>query len=314
MGRRSWTALAPLGLAVSLFCACGGSEPEPVTPAADNRPAMTTVELAAFEVRSDEIDRFEHCPPAGEIGQDWVPPLPDWHPPAASTSAAVPESAVDGPGDESPGTPAPDDADRPVTLHALTDEAIAATRLAFRRCYHAGLLADPTQDGHVAVVLRVGRTGRVASAETWGACDIAPQAIQCMREEGSRLKLHPPLGGSATVTVPAVFTNGAEHRTTPNDAYAAAAYVAIEASRARLHKCEQAQRQAGKSVFASATMAIDVDRKGHGEHVAVDPWQGDTGLLGCAAETLRDATYPPPPAGRGKIIVPVVFNPRIGSR
>ena len=29
---------------------------------------------------------------------------------------------------------------------------------------------------------------------------------------------------------------------------------------------------------------------------------------------LRDASFPPPPAGRGIVIVPVAFNPRPGSR
>ena len=321
MGRARWTALATLGLAFFALgpSACGGSEPEPATPAAEGRPAVTTVELSTFEIRSDEIDRFEHCPPPGEIGQDWVPPLPEWHPPAASASAAVPESAVDSTGDDSSASggasiTAPDDPDRPVTQHALTDEAISATKTPFKACYHTGLLSDPTQDGHVAVVLRVGRTGRVAAAETWGACDLAPRAIKCMREEALRLKLHPPIGGSATVTVPAVFTSGADRRGSEADAYAASAYVTVEAQRSRLHHCEQTQRQSGKSVFASATMAIDVDRRGRGVHVAVDPWQGDTGLLGCAAEMLRDTTYPAPPAGRGKIIVPVVFNPRPGTK
>ena len=32
------------------------------------------------------------------------------------------------------------------------------------------------------------------------------------------------------------------------------------------------------------------------------------------AVAMRDATFPPPPAGRGVVIVPVVFNPRPGSR
>jgi hypothetical protein len=57
--------------------------------------SATVVELKAFEVRDDQIDRFEHCPPAGEIGQGWFSPLPEWHPPAASASSAVPESAID---------------------------------------------------------------------------------------------------------------------------------------------------------------------------------------------------------------------------
>jgi hypothetical protein len=49
-------------------------------------------------------------------------------------------------------------------------------------------------------------------------------------------------------------------------------------------------------------------------HVAVDQWKGGHELLACAAEVLRDAPFAAPPAGRGKVIVPVAFNPRPGSR
>ena len=280
------------------------------------RGPVTAVELAAFEIRSDQIDRFEHCPPAGDIGQDWVPPLPEWHPPAASASAAVPESAVDGTPTD-PGSPAsPDGADSKVPASAaeLTDEASNQTRQRFRSCYHHGLLFDPTQDGHVAVVLRVDRAGHVASVETWGACDLATEALVCIRDEARAVKLRPPIGGSATITVPAVFTNAAERRASPNDAYAASAYVAIETMRPRLHHCEEAARFAHEDVFATAVMSIDVDRKGHGYHVGVDQWKGGHEVLGCAAEVLRDAPFAPPPAGQGKVVVPIVFNPRPGTR
>jgi hypothetical protein len=200
------------------------------------------------------------------------------------------------------------------SLAALTEEAAVATRPMFRRCYHRGLLFDPTQDGHVGVVMRVGRTGKVALVETWGACDLARETLVCLRDEAAHLTLRPPVGGSATVTVPAVFTNGVAHREGPNDAYAAAAYVAVEETRPRLHRCEETAKRAGKSVFASATMQIDVDAKGHGTHVSVEPWKGGHELLACAAEVLRDAKYPPPPTGSGRVIVPVAFNPRPGGQ
>ena len=296
---------------VALATAC--EEPPRAPPA---RPAATAVELKAFEVRDDEVDRFEHCPPAGEIGQDWVPPLPEWHPPAASSPAAVHESAVD-PASGDPAAPAPSDAvdeSAPAPIAVLTDEAANQTRAGFRRCYHYGLLYDPTQDGHVAVVLRVDRTGKVAAVETWGACDLAPEALACMRDEALHVKLRPPVGGSATVTVPAVFTSGEEKQGTTRDAYAASAYVAIEAMRPRLHICEQTAKLAHAGVFASALFSIDVDEHGKGVHVAVDQWKGGHELLACAAEVLREAPFAMPPAGRGKVIVPVVFNPRPGTR
>jgi hypothetical protein len=290
--------------------ACAGADRRAPAP----HGSVTGVELAAFEVRDDGVDRFEHCPPAGEIGQEWVPMIPDWRPPAASASAAVPASAADGAQGDGATEPQDADANKPATQHELTDQAENATRTPFRRCYHEGLLYDPTQDGHVAVVLRVGRTGRVASAEIWGACDLTPKALECMREEAARLRLRPPETGSATVTIPAVFTSAESKRRGPNDAYAAAAYVAIESMRPRLHACEETAKRSGTGVFASATMAIDIDERGHGVHVAVEPWSGAQGLLGCAAEVVRDAPFPPPPAGKGKVIVPMVFNPRPGTR
>jgi hypothetical protein len=295
----------------ALATAC--EEPPRAPPAS---PGATAVELKAFEVRDDDIDRFEHCPPAGEIGQDWVPPLPEWHPPAASSSVAMTERDVVAPSGDPAATVSSDVADEsaPASIAVLTDEAANQTRAGFRRCYHYGLLYDPTQDGHVAVVLRVDHAGKVAAVETWGACDLAPEALVCMRDEALHVKLRPPVGGWATVTLPAVFTSGQEKQGTTRDAYAASAYVAIEAMRPRLHTCEQTARLARTGVFASALFSIDVDEHGKGVHVAVDQWRGGHELLACAAEVLREAPFAAPPAGRGRVIVPVVFNPRPGTR
>jgi hypothetical protein len=285
-------------------------------PAADSaRGPVTGVELATLEIREDQIDRFEHCPPAGDIGQAWIPQLPEWHPPSASASAAVPKSAVDGSGGTSPQTASPEpDALPEASLATLVDEASTATRAAFRRCYHRGLFADPTQDGHVAVVLRVARSGKVAYAETWGACDLAPETLSCMRDEAAHVTLLPPEGGSATVTVPAVYTKGAGRRSSRNDAYAAAAYVGVEAVRPSLHRCEEQVRRTRGLVIATATMKLDVDSQGGVAAVAIDSASGGQDLVACAADALREARFPPPPAGRGLVIVPIVFNPRPGSR
>lgn len=313
-GDYGWRMRRGLSLAVAaLFVLAPACAEPPKAPPA--KAALTAVELNAFEVRDDNVDRFQHCPPPGDIGQDWVPPVPEWHPPAASASAAVPESAVGSSSDDTGSSAAQDGLAplAPASLATLTTEAENQTRASFRRCYHQGLLYDPTQDGHVALVLRVDRTGKVASVESWGACDLAPEAIVCMRDEAKHVHLHPPEGGSATLTVPAVFTRGAEHARQPNDGYAASAYVAIESMRARLHHCEETAKYAHTSVFASAVMTIDVDAKGKGQHVAVNQWKGGHELLACAAEVVRDAPFAPPPDGRGKIIVPIVFNPRPGT-
>jgi hypothetical protein len=302
-----------LPLAALTFCACGG-EPPPAAPP-DARARVTGVQLATLEIRNDQVDRFEHCPPAGEIGQAWIPPLPEWHPPAASAAAALPESAVDGSGVTSAQTPATEAEQPPeASLATLTEQAGNATRASFRHCYHHGLMIDPTQDGHVAVVLRVGRSGKVASVETWGACDLAPETLSCMRDEASHLSLVPPAGGSATVTVPAVFTTGDDRRRGPNDGYAAAAYVAVEAMRPRLHACEDEARRSRESVFATALVSLHLDGQGRTVKVGLDQSTGGHELALCAAQALRDAAFPPPPAGRGLVIVPIAFNPRPGSR
>jgi len=302
--------LAGIGLAA---VACESGPPKaPI----DKRGKVTTVELAAFEVRDDLIDRFEHCPPAGEIGQDWLPPVPDWHPPAASTSAAVPESAVEA-SDPNATPQGSDDVIAPLAPASqaqLAETAGTQSRTALRHCYNRGLIIDPTQDGHVGLVLHVDRVGHVVSVETWGACDLAPDALVCMRDVAMHVRLPPPAAGYATVTVPAVFTQDRPRERESNDGYAAAAYVAVETMRPRLHACEEAAKRAGESVFASAVMTADVDAKGHGVHIAVDQWKGGHELLACSAEVIRDAPFPPPPAGSGKIVVPIVFNPRPGTR
>jgi hypothetical protein len=328
---RSGAGLAAGLAGVVLSCASCGGEQRPPASLDLRGPKITTVELAAFEVRADNVDRFEHCPPPGEIGQDWVPPIPDWHAPLSSTSAAIPESAVEASGggsgdagasvtastggDAGGPSAAGDEGSRtPATLTALIDEAATQTRRAFRNCYHHGLLYDPTQDGHAAFVLRVDHSGQVSQVEVWGACDLAHEALVCMRDEASHVKLDAPAGGFATVTVPAVFTSGREQHRAPNDAYAAAAYVALESMRPRLHRCEETERRAGASVFASALLTIDIDAKGRGVHVGVDQWKGTQELLACAAEALRDASFPPPPAGQGRVVLPLVFNPRPYTR
>jgi hypothetical protein len=305
--------LAPAVVAALLAAACG-SEPPKAPP--DRRDERTVAILASFEVRDDGVDRFEHCPPAGEIGSDWLPPIPEWHPPASSASAAVPGSAVDETDTSASSTPADDTAhpDAPVGQAELTDEAATKTRAGFRHCYHTGLLYDPTQDGHVGVVMHVDRTGHVAQVETWGACDIAHTALVCMRDVASSVRLHPPADGSATVTVPALFTNDNPHAKAPNDSYTAKAYVAVETMRPRLHNCIDTARRAGVPVIASAVMTIDTDERGKGVHIAVDQWKGGHELLACAAEVLRDAPFPRPPASVGRVVVPIVFNPRPGTR
>ena len=288
---------------IAMSCGAPTAETPAVAPAGlDAKSAGTSVEVSEFDISEDGIDRFINCPPPGELGQDWTPPLPSWTPPATT-----------GPADT---TPLPPDI---ATTHGSTptDRAIADTRESFRTCYNHGLVYDPTQDGHVAIVLRIGSDGRVASVESWGACEIVSQTIDCMRVAAKKLRFVPPAGGSDTVTIPAVFTSSAAVRRTnprPSDVYTAAAYIAVEKLRPQLHACEQSARQSGRGVIASATFNLDVDAHGKVGHSNVDPWAGDKDLLACAANTLGNLSLPPPPGSKANVIVRLAFNPRAGSK
>ena len=61
------------------------------------RPASTNIEIAELEVGS--VDRFASCPPSGELGQGWIPPVPPFAPPsvaAAPLGTSAPPPAADG--------------------------------------------------------------------------------------------------------------------------------------------------------------------------------------------------------------------------
>ncbi len=318
--------LSVVGACFTIFSCASEVAPAPETPSSvEPTPKGTSVEVAEFDVSDNGIDRFLNCPPPGELGQDWIPPLPPWTPPTSTETSgtnAIGALPADGTPGQVAGNAAGDMPDRvpdDVTMHGTTptEKAIADTRDSFRACYNHGLIYDPTQDGHVAIVLRVGQRGRVASVESWGACEIAGPSIECMRDAAKKLRFPPPPNGSDTVTIPAVFTSsGAVRRTIPrpNDVYAASAYIAVEGIRQEFHACERNARQSGRPVSATATFALDLDEKGKVLHSNIDPWTGDKNLLTCAAAAFGRAAFPPPPGGQGSVLVRVAFNPRAGTK
>jgi hypothetical protein len=279
--------------------ACGGSTAD---PHAQDAHLGQSAELATLEIREDNIDLFTDCPPPGDIGQNWFPAPSDWRPPSAAP--AEPGSQPDRNDSPPPQQPL-------ATARELVDEAYRETHPGFRHCYHENLKFDPTQDGRVAVVLRVGASGSVDSVETWGACALAPEAITCMKDVAKHVKLHAPAGGYATVVVPGLFTEDRRRPQGANDTYAAAAYVAVEALRPQLHLCEVASKRQHAGLYARATMTIDVDPRGHASHVSIDLWRGSQPLLACAGEVLRAAVYPLPAGRYGRIIAPIAFNPKL---
>jgi len=123
----------------------------------------------------------------------------------------------------------------------------------------------------------IGGDGRVAKVESYGACELAPESIACMYAVAQRLRFPPPTSGSDTVTIPATFTSrDGVRRTvaTSNDAYTAAAYVALEAARPPLHVCEETARREQRPVQATGTFTMDIASDGRVTKAHVDPWTG----------------------------------------
>jgi hypothetical protein len=321
---RATLALASVSLSLTLV-ACASADPKPSqAPIDDQRRTVTSVEIAEFEVSEFGADRFTHCPPPGELGQAWIPQIPTWIPTATPPAKAdTPEKAAraDG-GSATFGISAsdipPPGSNGPTVMgaDARAERVIEVSRQAFRHCYNRGKLYDPTQDGHVAIVLRIAKDGRVARSEAYGACDLSTEVIRCMMDTASDLRFDAPQPGEETVTVPVVFhpTGGRNRRPNPNDVYTAEAYLAVEAGRPAFHACEEKARKGGKSVVASATFALDLDEKGGIAHAHVDPWSGDQDLLKCAVDAMDKVRFPVPPAGRGHVTVRLAFNPRPGTK
>jgi hypothetical protein len=279
--------------------ACAGTADHPaVTPSKGG----TNIEIANFEIHADGVDRFVSCPPNGELGQDWIPTLPEWTPPPVTAS------------DADAGAPSPP----PTTLvpagthWGQTEKAIEDTRLQFRTCYHRGLVRDPTQDGHVAIVLRVAADGTVKKVESWGACELQREVIMCLRDIGAHLRFAPPANGADTIVMPAVFQprTGSATNGTENDAYTAAAYVALEKLRPELHVCEETSRKGGGDVAAWGVFKMPIDKNGRVTEAAVEPWGGNQDMLECAAKVLQTLQLPPPSAGHGEVLLRLDFNPR----
>ena len=290
---RAWPALLIAVGSVVVACA-GGSDKPPVPPTARG----TSIEIANFEIHADGVDRFASCPPNGELGQDWIPPIPPWTPPPTDADAGV---------------PAPPSSIVPSGSHwSQTEKAIEDTRLQFRNCYHRGLVRDPSQDGHVAIVLRVAADGTVKKVESWGACDLQREVLQCMRDVAGRLRFAPPASGADTIVMPAVFQprTGTSTTSSENDAYTAAAYVALESLRPDLHACEEAARRGGGDVEAWGVFKMPIDKSGQVTDAAVDPWGGNQDTLQCAAKVLQTLHLPPPTGGRGEVLLRLDFNPR----
>ena len=261
-------------------------------------------DIPELEIRTGGIDRFTVCPPPGDLGQHWIPPLPPWTPPGnagASASTPLDQSMI-----------------ARAEGRSATELAVEATHQELRSCYRQSLVRNPTADGRVALVLRVDGNGRVARVESYAACELTVDSIACMYNAAERLRFPPPSEGSDTVTIPATFTSRdgmRRTRPTPNDAYTAAAYLSLEAARPALHSCEEVARREGRNPQATGTFTLDVSSEGRVTSTHVDPWTGDQVLLKCAARSLEALRFNAPPRGtKGTVIARLNFNPRQGAR
>jgi hypothetical protein len=278
--------------------ACKSSEPAPVGA---TLPRPVAADVPELEIRSSGIDRFTVCPPPGDLGQQWIPPVPAWTPPPAPPGSSPPDETLI----------------RQTAGRSLTEIAVEATHRDFRSCYRRGLVRHPVEDGRVAIVLRVGRDGRVARVESYAACELAEESIACMYGVAEKLRFPAPAEGAETVTIPAVFTSRDGVRrtvTTENDAFTAAAYVTLEGARPALHVCEQNARRDGLRVSATGTFTLTLDATGRVQRAHVDPWSGDLPLLTCAARALETLTFGAPRSGEGIVVTRLNFNPRQGRR
>jgi len=285
-----------------VIASCGASDAHPVVPE-DPKKAISA-EVADFEVNSDGVDRFASCPPAGDLGQAWIPPLPAWTPSPVKADdtnpTQLPVNATNA-----------DDRGRTPTERAIED-----TRSSFRACYHRGLVLDPTQHGHVAIVARVGPDGRVQKVESYAACEIVKETITCMKDAAKALRFSPPRAGSDTIVLPTVFADrsGLSGRVNTVDTYTAAAYLAVEEMGPDLHQCLDEARREGHGLEAWAHFDLTLDEVGHVDSVNVDPYGGDQDLLQCAASVMNKIHFPKPEVSHGHVIVRIRFNPRMGSR
>jgi hypothetical protein len=301
--RASLVAL-PLALACSpLLLASCGSDSGGMVPIDPSKARTPVADLSELEIRGLGVDRFAMCPPPGDLGQPWFPEPGPWTP-STVADAGAPE-------------PIDEDFITRTKDHTPTEIAVEATHREFRTCYRRGLVHDPAQEGRVAIVLRIGPDGRVARVEEHAACEIAVDSIACMKSAAARLRFPPPPGGSDTVIIPAVFTarDGARRSSgTPNDAYAAGAYVVLEGARPGLHACEQQARRELHAVQATGTFTLSLGADGQVSNAHVDPWTGEQSILSCAAQELEKLHFAAPPSGNAVVIARLNFNPRQGTR
>ena len=265
--------------------ACAGAPPaEPVAA----QPHGTDIELSELEIHANGIDRFSRCPPAGSLGQPWIP---------AEVSDAPHDSVA-------------------------TERAIEQTLKPFRSCYTKGTLHRSASDGRAAIVVRVGAGGKITAVENHATCGLPIDVVECLVAEASHLSVDPPASVPSTIVIPALFssrdgvTGGIA---AGSDAYVAAAHMVMESARPELHACEKGVHPGASPdsaspradpVQAQGVFVLQVDAQGHVAQQQVEPWAGPNELKACASAVLGKLAFSQPPEGGARILARIAFNPR----
>jgi hypothetical protein len=78
-------------------------------------------------------------------------------------------------------------------------------RAGFRACYNRGLATNPDIEGKIALSIRVGPTGQVASVTATKTGNIPSEVVDCVKARASSASFAAPQGGAAVVQVPVSF-------------------------------------------------------------------------------------------------------------
>jgi hypothetical protein len=75
----------------------------------------------------------------------------------------------------------------------------------FRRCYRKGLRTDPGMKGQIDIGATLGPTGQVASVRVTTSRGLSGEVIACVTARVAAAQYAPPVGGTATVSIPVTF-------------------------------------------------------------------------------------------------------------
>lgn len=132
-------------------------------------------------------------PPIFQAQQAYLPPGAGYQP-AWPSMSTTPIAAV------APVASAP----RPGGTVSNAQAVVAAMAAAFRRCYNAGLQADPEMKGSVRVTAKIAADGSVSSTAST-ASTLSEKVAACVVARVAIAQFNPPDGGSATVVIPVTF-------------------------------------------------------------------------------------------------------------